>query len=64
MCNQYASLQSDCVMIVCSRCKGRSNIRKLLNKLSSVITKTAVKLDQYEQKLKEMEPNWMMSRRG
>ena len=41
-----ASLQSDCVMIVCSRCKGNSNIRKLLNKLSSVVTKTAVKLDQ------------------
>ena len=50
-----ASLQSDCVMIVCSRCKGNSNIRKLLNKLSSVVTKTAVKLDQYEEKLKEME---------
>ena len=42
-------------MIVCSRCKGNSNIRKLLNKLSSVVTKTAVKLDQYEEKLKEME---------
>ena len=45
-----ASLQSDCVMIVCSRCKGNSNIRKLLSKLSSV-----VKLDQYEEKLKQME---------
>ena len=42
-------------MIVCSRCKGNSNTRKLLNKLSSVVTKTAVKLDQYEEKLKEME---------
>ena len=50
-----ASLQSDCVMIVCSNCKGNSNIRKLLNKLSSVVTKTALKLDQYEEKLKEME---------
>ena len=48
-----ASLQSDCVMIVCSHCKGNSNIRKLLNKHSSVVTNTAVKLDQYE-KLKEM----------
>ena len=42
-------------MIVCGRCKGNSNIRKLLNKLSSVVTKTAVKLDQYEEKLKDME---------
>ena len=42
-------------MIVCSHCKGNSNIRKLLNKLSSVVTKTAVKLDQYEEKLKGME---------
>ena len=50
-----ASLQSGCVMIVCSRCKRNNNIRKLLNKLSSVVTKTAVKLDQYEEKLKEME---------
>ena len=50
-----ASLQSDCVMIVCSRCNGNSNIRKLLNKLSSVVTETAVKLDQYEKKLQEME---------
>ena len=49
------SLQSDCVMIVCSRCKGNSNTRKLLNKLSSAVTKTAVKLDQYEEKLKQME---------
>ena len=30
-----ASLQSDCVTIVYSRWKGNSNIRKLLNKLSS-----------------------------
>ena len=52
-----ASLQSDCVMIVCSRCKGNSNIRKLLNKLSSVVTKTAVKMGQYEEKLKEIETN-------
>ena len=50
-----ASLQSDWVMIVYSRCKRNSNIRKLLNKLGSVVTKTAVKLDQYEEKLKEME---------
>ena len=50
-----ASLQSDCVMIVCSRCKGNSNIMKLLNKLSAVVTKTAIKLDQYEEKLNEME---------
>ena len=50
-----ASLQSDCVMIVCSRCKGNSNIRKLLNNLSYVVTKTAVKLDQHKEKLKETE---------
>ena len=50
-----ASLQSDCVLIVCSHCKGNHNIRKLLSKLSSMVTKTAVKLDQYEEKLKEME---------
>ena len=50
-----ASLQSDCVMIVCSRCKGNSNIRKLLNKLGSVVTMTVVKLDQYEEKVNEME---------
>ena len=50
-----ASLQSDCVMIVCSHCKGNSNIRKLLNKLGFVVNKTAVKLDQYEEKLKEIE---------
>ena len=30
-----ASLQSECVMIMCSRCKGNSNIRKLLNKLKN-----------------------------
>ena len=50
-----ASLQSDCVMIVCIRCNGNSNTRKLLNKLSTVVTKTVVKLDQYAEKLKEME---------
>ena len=49
------SLQPDCIMIVCSRCKGNINIRKLLNKLVSVVTKTTVRLDQYEEKLKEME---------
>ena len=50
-----SSLQSEGVMIVCIRCKGNNNIRKLLNKLRSVVTKTAVKLDQYEQKLNKME---------
>ena len=34
-----ASLQSDCVMIVCSRCKGNIILRKLFNKLSSVVTR-------------------------
>ena len=46
-----ASLQSDCyVMILCSHCKGNSNIRKL----GSVVTKTVIKLDQHEENLKEM----------
>ena len=50
-----ASLRFDSVMIVYSHCKGNSSIRKLLNKLGSAVTKTAIKLDQYEEKLKEME---------
>ena len=59
-----ASLQSDCVMIVFSLCKGKNNIRKLPNKLGSVVTKTVVKLDQYEDKLNEMETKLEDSRRG
>ena len=49
------SLQFDCTRIVCSRCKGNGNIRKLINKLRYVVTKTDVKLDQYKERPKEME---------